>query len=175
MTNKRPLFYRREFYCVSLLLLAFTSPVRSLADSLTVNVANSSVNAGAGETVTFVGTVSNATGANLSASDLFFDFFGFDPNLIVNQLLGTSDFLIPDGTTTVTVDLFNVTLPNNLGGSVFPVNFVLQDAFGNSSAVGSVAVSPIAASEPSTESLIVCASIAGLCILFGRRSKATLA
>lgn len=135
--------------------LALFLPVRCLADGLDVSVTNPSQTASAGQTVVFSGTVTNDTGSDLTATDFFFDFFGYDPELDPNQLLGLTDFSIPDGTTTSIVELFSVTLGSPMGSGSFPVYFVLLDAYADESAVDKVTVvSGNAVPEPSTILLI---------------------
>jgi hypothetical protein len=99
-------------------------PGRCLADSLDVTITDPSQIAMPGQTVIFSVTVTNNTGSNLTATDLGFDFFGFDPNLIIIQLLGIPDFSIPTGTTTSIMDLFSVSLGPVTGSGRFPVDFI---------------------------------------------------
>jgi hypothetical protein len=132
-------------------------PSRCLADGLDVTITDSSQTALPGQTIVFSGTVTNDTGSDLTATDLFFGFFGFDPDLTVNQLLGTPDLSIPNGTTTLIVDLFSVGTSSGMESGTFPVDFVLQDINGNLSALGSADVTvgkPTTIPEPSSMLLL---------------------
>jgi len=157
-----------QLLIASFLLLLI--PNLTLADGLEVDIANPTQIAAPGGTVTFDGTVTNNTGADLSATDIFFDFLTFDPSLSVNQLLGVEDdFSIPNGTTTGLIDLFSVGL--GPGQGTFPVTFVIQDVNGDVSALGSVTVStsPITAPEPAEAILLA----TGLLFLLGTAFLAT--
>ena len=56
---------------------------------------------------TFSGTITNDTGVDLNASDLFLDFAGYDAaHVTLTQLLGVPDFVIPGGSTSSFTDLF---------------------------------------------------------------------
>ena len=49
-----------------------------------------------GSTTLFTGTITNDTSVDLSATDLFLDFSGFDASFVsLSQLLGEPDFTIP--------------------------------------------------------------------------------
>jgi len=131
-------------------------PVLSKADSLSVTIANSPQNGSVGQTLIFEGKVTNSTGMELSSTDLFFDFFGYDPNLTINQLLGTPDFLIPNGFQTGVVNLFSVTLGSGVADGALPIDFVLQDANGNLSSTVQVMIenAPVGTPEPTSELLL---------------------
>jgi hypothetical protein len=134
-----------------------TLPLQAMAQVLTVDITNSPQSATVGQTVTFGGTITNDSGFGLDSTDFFFDFFGYDPNLTVNQLLGSPDFPIPNGATTSVVDLFSVNVGSGAATGNLPVQFQLEDVFGDVSQIGSVTVSnsPLAATpEPSTMCLV---------------------
>jgi hypothetical protein len=124
---------------VSFLLLAATP---SRADGISFQVTAATLTAASNGTATFTGAITNSSGADLNATDFFFNFLNFDPTSVTpNQLLGTStDFSIGDGTTTSILDLFNVQLGSVSAGSTFLIDVQLQDANGDLSAVETVDV-----------------------------------
>lgn len=83
----------------------------------------------ANSTEIFSGAITNNTGSDLLASDLFLDFSGFDPAVItVTQLLGSPDFLIADGATSSTFDFFSFTLGSNaVAGVTYFADLFVQD------------------------------------------------
>jgi hypothetical protein len=120
--------------------LVLFSQAKCYADSLIVSITDPSQSATVGQTDIFDGTVTNDTGSDLDSTDLFFSFFGYDPNLTVNQLLGSTDFLIPNGETTSVVDLFSVGVGAGAATGDLPVQFALQDINGDLSALDGVTV-----------------------------------
>ena len=152
--------------CCLLLLV----PRLTLADGLEVTISDPTQVAAPNGTVVFEGTITNDTGADLSATDIFFDFLTFDPSLDINQLLGVEDdFSIPNGTTTALVDLFSIGL--GPGNGIFPVTFVIQDVNGNVSDVGSVTVSTSSVPAPEPAEGILLAI--GMSVLLGSAFLAT--
>jgi hypothetical protein len=152
---------------------ALLLPGQSCADGLNVNIVDPSQTALPGQVVLFTGTVTNDTGSDLTATDLFFDFFAYDPSLTPNQLLGVTDFSLPNITTTSTIDLFNIDLSSAIGPGSFPVYFVLQDVNGDQSATGEVTVvTGIATPEPSAISLLATGlAILSTFLVFSGRSQ----
>jgi hypothetical protein len=145
-------------------------PNLTLADGLEVTISDPTQVAAPNGTVVFEGTITNDTGADLSATDIFFDFLTFDPSLDINQLLGVEDdFSIPNGTTTALVDLFSIGL--GPGNGIFPVTFVIQDVNGNVSDVGSVTVSTSSVPAPEPAEGILLAI--GMSVLLGSAFLAT--
>src|SRR5712692_4904984 len=79
-----------------------------------------------GSVYMFDGQITNNTGTPLRATDLFLNFFGFDPTVITaNQLLGFPDFAIPDGGTSPVVPLFTL----DFGSSADPTQVYLANVF----------------------------------------------
>jgi hypothetical protein len=83
-------------------------------------------------TVTFEGTVTNNSGQDLAATDFFFNFPSFD----VTSVFPTQDFgingdsaslLLPSGSTSPTVALFDITLGTVAPNSSFTISVQLQD------------------------------------------------
>jgi hypothetical protein len=117
--------------------------------TITLNVINPSQVVGPTSTETYQGTITNLTGADLLASDFFFDFAGYDPVLVnLTQLLGTPDFPIPNGTTSAAVDLFTFALGPDAPPGVYLADVVLQDSQGDVSNV--VTLSETVVPEPGT-------------------------
>jgi hypothetical protein len=80
----------------------------------------------AGSTEVFKGTITNDSGGNIAASDLFLNFSGFDPGVIsLTQLLGSPDFVIPNGAASPSVDLFRL----DFGASAIPGIAYFADVF----------------------------------------------
>jgi hypothetical protein len=96
-----------------------------------------------GGNLMFDGTVTNNSGSDLNASDFFFNFSGYDfMSVFPNQDLGvSSDFLIPNGTTSPIVALFDVTVADVPDGTSFPIQAQLEDVNNDLSATQTVTVS----------------------------------
>jgi hypothetical protein len=129
------------------------------ADGISFAVSNPSLTTTSGGTVTFDGTVTNDSGGDLNASDFFFNFFGYDFTSVnpIQDLGVVTDFLIPNGTTSSSVALFDVTLGSVAPGSSFPVEVQLEDINNDLSAVQTVTVSVpglVETPEPSTLGLL---------------------
>jgi hypothetical protein len=139
-------------FLASLVLLGlyFTLPPNLRADSISVTIQNTSVVTTPSSIVIFTGTITNDTAVSLNATDFFFNFFGFDPTLIVNQILGAQDFAIASGATSPIVDLFSVTLPAGSSTATFPISLSLEDVNGDLSSGRSVSVAVSQVPEPSS-------------------------
>lgn len=118
-------------------------PPLAHADAISFTLADTSLVTASGSTVTFDGTITNNTGVDLTATDFFFNFFGFDFTSVTPlQDLGVvTDFAIPNGTTSVLIPLFDVTLGAVPAGTSFPIEVQLEDATGDLSAIQTAAVS----------------------------------
>jgi PEP-CTERM motif len=134
---------------VLFLMFVFQAPI-ALAGDISFSLSSATLTASAGGTVSFDGTISNDSGGNLKASDFFFNFNGYDFSSVTpNQQLGVlSDFLIPNGSTSSVVELFDVTLGKVAAGSRFPIQVQLEDSNGDLSAVESVTVSAAGSGTP---------------------------
>src|SRR5579864_9034566 len=85
----------RDFFRKLLILLFFGVLARPLfADPISFTVTPNSLNAGPGGTVTFVGRITNTSGATLDVNDLFFNFSDYDAVSItdITELPGNPDF-----------------------------------------------------------------------------------
>lgn len=157
---------------VLLYFLGLTS-ISAQADSITFQLSSASLATTSGGDVIFTGTITNNSGFDLNASDFFFNFFGFDATSVTpSQDLGiSSNFLIPNGTTSGTVDLFDVMLGLVAAGSSFPIQVQLEDINSDLSTTQTLMVSvtsPVTA-IPEPGSLVLLGT--GLCALFVARRK----
>jgi hypothetical protein len=158
------------FFSLSLFLLTF--PPAAMADAISVQISNSDLTTASGGTVTFDGTVTNASGSDLNASDFFLNFFEFDPLVTPTQDLGVAtDFLIPNNSTSPEVALFDISLGGATPGSNFSGKFQLEDSLGDQSVTQIVTVSVLGStplSEPPTAVLLLASfcAIAALLVKF---------
>lgn len=131
----------RRLHLAGLLAIPFVAASFARADVISFQLVSSSLDAASGGDVTFQGTVTNQSGSALNASDFFFNFSAYDP-LSVNPIqdLGLTDFIIPDGTTSATVGLFDVSVGAVPLGSIFPIDVQLEDALGDLSSTQTVFV-----------------------------------
>jgi len=162
MSALRQTFVPTPLLFVVLLLAGMAAPSSVRADGISFQVSSPILSTSSEGTVTFAGTVTNASGGDLNASDFFFNFFGFDPTAVnPNQDLGVSvDFLIPNGTDSSLVALFDVTLGSVAPGSIFQLEVQLEDINSDLSDLQTVTVntggkSPAPTPEPSTLILLV--------------------
>jgi hypothetical protein len=162
----------------SLLLLSLITclvPLKSNA-GLILTLNPDSENAQAGDIVIFTGSIVNTTGVPLNASDLFLNFSGGDPGLTeINQLLGLTDFTLPNNTFSPQIDLFSATISPSLSPGTYTLFLSLEDINNDLSDLVSaqVEISGSAASVPDSNSSLV-ALILGMaiCKLFCRKFEA---
>lgn len=136
----------------------FTQGAR--AEPLTLSVLEPSRLATPGDTLIFSGTITNNTGLDLLATDLFLNFSGFDFNVVdLVQLLGTTDFALNNGDTSAVVDLFSFGLgAGALPGQTYVADVFLLDSNDNFSNIVTVDVTAAEVTpvpEPS-DSLLLC-------------------
>jgi hypothetical protein len=115
-----------------------------------------------GQTLVYRGTVTNASITDLLATDMFFNFFSFDPlTITAAQLLGNPDFPIPSGTTSPTTDLFSIQITDTaVVGETIEFSVFLQDVNGNESPDATFSLvlqAQHAVPEPSTLALVLIA------------------
>ena len=123
--------------------------VAALAAPISMSILNPIQIGFPGDTITFQGTITNNSGFDLSSTDFFLDFFGYDPvNVTLDQVLGNTSFTIPNGTTSPLEDLFTFGLSNTAPDGMYPAQVVLQDDVGDISATYTVVVSIVP--EPSS-------------------------
>jgi hypothetical protein len=127
----------------------------------------------AGDVITFGGTITNNSGLDLSSTDFFLDFSGFDPlNVTLDQVLGLTVFTISNGTTTPVVDLFTFTLGPSAGPGTYPADVVLEDVLGDLSSTQAVTVTIVP--EPGSLSLLAGGLPVLLLGVFRRKIKVLL-
>ena len=79
--------------------------------------------------ITFTGSITNDTGGDLLASDLFIDFSGYDPTFVsLSQLLGDPDFQIQNGTRSAQINLFTFDIAPPAPFGAYFADVFLQDA-----------------------------------------------
>jgi hypothetical protein len=166
---RTPLAARRGRLCTghTIPVLAFTLcnlllPVAAKA-GLILSINPISLSASAGGTVTFMGAITNDTGAALSATDLFLNFNGFDPTNLpaLSQLLGSPDFSLPDSTTSAVVDLFLVQVAPTAAAGPYPIDVSVEDVNNNLSNDVTVTVNVTGSViVPETSSVVL--AVAGL-------------
>jgi hypothetical protein len=154
---------------VLLFSLLFAAAVAN-AQQLTLTIPDADQLGLAGSVFTFTGTITNNTGTALQTSDLFLDFGGFDPGFLTpHQLLGSLDLTIADGSTSGSLQLFDLALaPGAAPGSTFSSDVMVQDAIGNLSDPVTVTVAVVP--EPGTLTLL-CVSAMPLAWYVKRRRR----
>ncbi|MFZ1906573.1 MAG: hypothetical protein WAU56_14395 [Steroidobacteraceae bacterium] len=150
-------------------LLAIAPPAHA---QLTLSIDQPDQVASPGSTVTFTGTVTNTTGFDLdAATELFVNVFNYDPSIFnppPEQLLGTPDFTLLDGTTSPDVQLFDIDLASlaSPAGSPYLADVTISDIFGDLSNDVTIAINvPV----PEPGSLLLLLGALALGIGFGRR------
>jgi|GEM_PF-2230665 len=145
------------------------------AGPLTVTITPTSLTSLPGGTVTFAGTITNNTGIDLNATDLFLNFSGFDPSVVTtNQLLGLSDFVLANGSTSAVTDLFSIALTQAaVLGMSYPAEVFIQDVNNNLSnnvTVNVLATTTTTVPEPTTL-ILFGGGLIGAAIVRRRSSK----
>ncbi len=150
---KNALWRRPRYWACVLVFLALV-PSSALPAPLTLNVLDPDRVSGPNAVETFAGTVTNGTGADLLASELFFNFFNvFDPGVLsLAQLLGIPDFAIPNGATTGVIDLFEASLGNAQIGAFYFADLTLESVNAD---VSDVVTVTFRIPEPSTAFLML--------------------
>ncbi len=143
------------------------------AAPISLSIVNPNRIGAAGDVITFDGTITNNTGIALDSTDLFLNFSGFDAgNVTLDQLLGMTDFTIPDGATSPLEDLFTFTLGATAGPGTYPADVVLQAVTGDLTDPQTVTVTIVP--EPGSFTLVAAALPALLFGAFRRKAKLLL-
>jgi hypothetical protein len=160
---------------ITTLIVALTCiPPVVRADAISFQLSSSSLTTTSGGTVTFTGMVTNNSGSALNATDFFFNFNGFDPVSVtpIQDLGVATNFLIPTGTTSAEVALFDVVLGSVVAGSSFPIQVQLEDVNFDLSVMQTATVSVPGAGMPTPEPATLLLLGVGLCGLFvARRTR----
>ncbi len=130
---------------------------------ISFNVSTPNRSGASNTTYVFSGTISNDTGLDLNASDLSFDFSGFESGVVTpSQLLGNPDFSIPKATGSAITDLFSVLVnASAIPGQTYVMDAVLQDPAANLSDTLTVSIHIV----PEPSAALVAASGALLVLL----------
>jgi hypothetical protein len=123
----------------------------------------------------FQGMITNNTGVSLNSTDLFLNFAGFDPlRVTLTQILGSTNFTLPDGVTSPLVDLFRFDLSSSASvPATFPAQVVLEAVTNDIAPTQTVSVST-AVPEPSSLGLAFLGAIALLACTLRRRARVLL-
>lgn len=118
---------------LAFLWLCTASALCAAAPVLSLDIVNPDRFGRAGTTEHFFGTVTNDLGFDLNASDLTLNFAGSDPAVVLlTQLLGDSDFTIPNGTTSGVTALFDFAIgPGAVSGVTYAADVTLQENINN--------------------------------------------
>jgi hypothetical protein len=151
-----PVSPSRRFGLTVLGILLFLSICTQDASALSFTITDPNRTVLPGSTSLFSGTIMNDTGVDLNASDLFLNFSGFDPGVVsLTQVLGDTDFVIPNATTTPQTPLFQATLGTTaMPGVQYLADVILQDSAGNITAAETVSLQT-AVPEPSSVAFVV--------------------
>lgn len=156
-----------------IVLLAGGMGAARAAPLLELSFDQPSQSARAGQTLDVSGTITNRSGADLHATDLFLNFSGFDFAAVTpTQQLGTVDFILSNFTFRPGVDLFTVAIaPTALAGPQ-TLQVVLQDAAGNLSPSYSFVVNIVSTVPEPPALLLMLAGLAWL-VWLSRRARKT--
>jgi hypothetical protein len=139
-------------------LVTCTQIQPAAAQFIDLSIAPSSLPGAPGGTVDFTGTIANHTGVSLNATDLGFNFSGYDSSVVTpNQVLGIPDFALPNTATSAVVDLFSVTIAPTAPPGTYPLDASLLDINNNTSndVIVDVTVGQTAVPEPGTLWLVL--------------------
>jgi hypothetical protein len=150
-----------------ILFVLITAPLPAHAELISFSLSDTTLDSTAGGNVVFDGTITNDSGADLNASDFFFNFSAYDfTSVFPNQDLGvSSDFLIPNGMTSSIVALFDVTVAGGATGPSFPIQVQLEDVNNDLSAIQTVTVSLPSGTAAAPEPQLTWSLAAGLLLM----------
>lgn len=148
----------------AILSLAFLLLAGRSASAVELLVAPASLSASLtpGRSLVVNGQITNLTGVALSATDIFLSFSGYPHGSVqVTQLLGATDFTLPDGTFASSALFELMLLPGATPGDVLQIDFLAMDVNGVFSESQRFTLSVIPIPEPSAYAML----IAGLALL----------
>ena len=156
----------------SVLMLAATMPLAPSSlrgASIDLSIVNPNRFGSPGDIVTFTGVITNNTEDPLDSTDLFLNFSAFDPvRVTLDQLLGLTSFVIPNGSSSPPVNLFTFTLSNTAGPATYPAQVVLETALGDTSEPQTVTVTVVP--EPGSFAFVAFAGLTALLVCTRKRS-----
>lgn len=157
---KRSLFPNSPRILVVALLFQVLLP----AASLNFSIVNPDRISPAGAINTFGGTITNNTGVTLGAKDLFLNFSGYDAaNVTLSQLVGSTTFTLPNGSTSGFLNLFTFTLSGAAQAGAYSAQVALQAITGDNSAGQTVSVT-VSTPEPGSIALTLAGGFALLLV-----------
>jgi hypothetical protein len=112
------------------------------------------------------GTITNLTGVDLLATEIFLEFSGYPQAVLApRQRLGGIEFTVGNRTISDLTDLFHIDiLPGAVGGLTYSLDVFAVDVHGNFSEHATysflVEAAPVAVPEPSTPALLAAAALA---------------
>jgi len=121
-----------RYVVVSLFCLVVAAFQRPAAAQLSLTVDQLAPSITAGDTFDFTGVITNQTGGPLASTDLFFNFYNFDPSTLdPEQVLGTTNFSLPNNTFSTDTLLFTVTVAPGSVAATQPLALTLEDVNGD--------------------------------------------
>jgi hypothetical protein len=154
----------------SALLLAAVlvgSPFSRAVAQLNFSVDQLSSSGAPGSVLDFTGVITNQTGASLTSTDLFLNFFNFEPSgLTPIQILGSTDFTLPNNTFSTTTDHFSVAISPGTFAGLQPLSVQIGDANGNLSNEVDLSIKVTGSSMQAPE-IDTSGAAAALTLLFG--------
>src|SRR5205085_11731199 len=125
-----------------------------------------------GGTYLFQGTIANDTGGALNSTDLFLNFSAFDAaNVTLDQVLGSTNYSIPNGSTSAVVDLYTFALAGAAPPATYFDDVVLETADGDFTPPQTVSVGINVVPEPGSLGLAAIGGLAVLLFAFRKRTQ----
>jgi hypothetical protein len=121
-----------RYAMVGLFYLVATGFQNQAAAQLSLSIDQLTPSITAGNTLDFTGVITNQTGGPLASTDMFFSFFNFDPaTLNPEQVLGTTNFSLPNNTFSTDTLLFSVAVAPGASTATEPLAVTLEDVNGD--------------------------------------------
>jgi hypothetical protein len=165
-----------RYATVSLFYLFATGFQNPAAAQLSLSIDELTPSISAGNTLDFTGVITNQTGGPIASTDLFLNFYNFDPSALnPEQVLGLTNFSLPNNTFSTDTLLFSVAVGPGAPSSTEPLAVTLEDVNGDVSSevdlsINVKATTPTSVPEPGPLSLFF-AGLLALAIAHARRRK----